>query len=137
MKFFVIKSSRGGYSNAAGTRYAVTEVKPGMVALGPGVQEADNLDAALTARGLVAATAPVKRTVERTKLQVREWMASKGKEAQYDTLLDSLDDADAKRFRDASAISWDYPAVVKIRNNPQALGLLGMTEAELRECFEE
>lgn len=85
-----------------------------------------------------ASDVPVENpTVERSPLYVRRWFRAQGREAQYDTLLSMLTGTAAADYRDAVAFSWDDAAIVGIRQSPQALALLGMTESELRTCFEE
>ena len=95
MKFIITKTDKGEYADDTGNRYGISEVKPGTVALGPGVQDASSLAAALTVRGLTKA--PAKTTsgrpvpvITRAKLQAKRdaiqfgAFAFMGKRIQYD-----------------------------------------------------
>ena len=106
---------------------------------GTDTTKAETLAAAIAAFGLTAYTAPVvsRRLVERTPLYVRRWFRAAGKEAQYDALIAALTPMQAADYREAVAFAWDDAAIVAIRSSPEALALLGMTEAELRAIFEE
>lgn len=74
-------------------------------------------------------------TVERSPLYVRRWLRARGKEPQYDALLSQLTGTAAKDYEEAVAFAWDDPVIVSLRG--AAVAALGMTEAELRACFEE
>ncbi len=103
---------------------------------GADTTKAETLAAAIAAFGLTAYTAPVvpRRLVERTKLQVRRWMAERGKTDVYNSILDDLTGEDAREYRDASSFAWDDPSITRLRSS--ALAALGMTEEDLRHCFE-
>lgn len=82
------------------------------------------------------ATATVEKpTVERSPLFVRRWLRARGKEAAYDALIAGLTGEAKADYAEAVAFAWDDPIIVSLRG--AAVAALGMTEAELRACFEE
>lgn len=104
---------------------------------GKDIVKAESLEAAIAAFELTPYAVPVrpKRLVERSTLFVRRWIRAKGKESAYNALLANLP-AEAKAdYEEAASFSWNDPVIVGLRG--VAAQALGMTEDELRACFEE
>jgi len=129
MKFIITKTPNGEYADITGNRFGISEVKPGTIALGPGVQEAAGLAAAATARGLVLWTPPF----DMSKLVLLEALAAAGLEEAVMARIEG--DLILKRRWDAATVlSTDNPLVVSL----VAWGTqtLGLTAAQVQALFQ-